>query len=411
MTLPTLEVTWRFATGPAFGSALVLGDPATPLGVGVLGTNANRPIDITADVQRVSLRRGRTRIIDQFEAGTGVVEIRDLDGTYDPQNGPYAGQILPLTQVQVRATWAGTEYLLFSGYTESIDYRYEPGAEISFLTLTCVDAFRLFYLSEIDSVAGTSAGDLPGARLAAILDSVSWPSGLRNIDTGSSPLLDDDGTERTVLGALQTVELAEFGSLFMTPGGIVRFIDRENTIKRGDATPWVFDDDGTDLPYAALGLSIDDTLLANSIGIAQEGGSSYVFQDSTSIDAFFERTLDRGALICQNASDVESQGRALLAARKDPFLRADAIGLSLARGDNAQTTAALDAELLDPVQIYRTHPGSGRVSLDLSLQGIAHDIVPGGDWVTTFSLAEPVVSGFILGSATAGVLGSDVLAY
>ena len=65
---PTLTVTLRYAGGPSFGPTLELGSAVATLGTGVFGTSTNDPIDITSAVQTVIIRRGRTRVLDKFEA-------------------------------------------------------------------------------------------------------------------------------------------------------------------------------------------------------------------------------------------------------------------------------------------------------------------------------------------------------
>ena len=47
MPAPTVETTIRFAGGPSFGNAMVLGDPLGKLGEAVLGTSANVPVDFS----------------------------------------------------------------------------------------------------------------------------------------------------------------------------------------------------------------------------------------------------------------------------------------------------------------------------------------------------------------------------
>jgi len=411
MALPALSVTIRFATGPAFGNSLILGSTLDGiLGTNVLGTTANTPVDVTDMVQSVSVRRGRTRILDTFDAGQATINLIDTDGTFDPDNGPYAGDLLPMRQVRVKATWNGTEYYLFSGFIDQLDYNYDKAADLAFVTLSCSDTFRLLNLVNITTVAGTSAGQLSGERVENIFTEIGWPNTLINADTGASTLQDDPGTSRTALDAIKTIADSELGAFYMTGEGIARYRGRNGIIQAQDQTPYVFDDDGTDISYNDIQFAFDEALLANIVTIQNDGGTAQTAQDSNSIDTYFERYLSRTGLLLQTDAEALNQARQLLRARKDPELRVEAIALNLADGDNNRTTAALASDFFQPITVSRSQPGAGVITRTLTVQGISHDISP-DRWTTRFSTAELDVEGFILNSSNYGVLGTNVLSY
>ena len=71
-TTPTVEI--RLGTGPAFGDVLILGDAADGiLGTNVLGTSVVEVVDVSPTVQRISIRRGRDRMFEQYSPGTATV--------------------------------------------------------------------------------------------------------------------------------------------------------------------------------------------------------------------------------------------------------------------------------------------------------------------------------------------------
>lgn len=411
MSLPiTFQAFIRFATGPAFGNVIVLGDSASPLGTGVLGTQAARPIDVTAYVQQASVRRGRTRILDQFDSGSATIVLRDLDGTFDPDNGTYAGQLLPMRQVQLRGTYSGVTRNLFSGFIESIDYQYENGADIGYVTITAVDTFRLLNLTNIDTITGAVTGERTDQRINAIFDEVSWPASLRNLDVGDSTIAADPGGTRSILDAVNAVADVELGAFYITPTGVARFVSRNNTIKDGSGTPTEFTDTGVGVGYQGIQFAHDEALLANVVTVQRSGGTAQTVSDATSIDTYFERSLERTDLLLETDGEALNQARSLLAAKKDAQLRIESIELDLGQDNAARINAALNTDFFDPIKVTRTQPGGGTVTRSLTVQGIDHDIAP-NSWRTTFSTAEQVVRGFILNSTIAGVLGDDVLAY
>jgi hypothetical protein len=143
--------------------------------------------------------------------------LEDTTGDWNPLNtaSPYYGKLLPLRKIRIWADYddgTGTQqYYLYSGYIISYDTGFVLGAEqTSTVTLSCVDGFRLLNSVGISTVAGTSAGQLSGARVEDLLDVASWPNSQRVINAGNSQMQADPGTERDLLTAIQTVENSEF---------------------------------------------------------------------------------------------------------------------------------------------------------------------------------------------------------
>ena len=88
---PHLGVSIDFANGPAFGNPLILDDPSTPLGTGILADAPADVVDVSDIALRVAIRRGRNRILNKFEAGSATVTLQDETGDWNPQNtnSPY----------------------------------------------------------------------------------------------------------------------------------------------------------------------------------------------------------------------------------------------------------------------------------------------------------------------------------
>lgn len=408
MAAPSVTATIRFTGGPSFGTTLVLGDVISPLGTGVLGTSANAPIEIQSKVTSALIRRGRTRVLDKFEAGTAVITVVDTDGSLDPANGSYT--IVPNRQLRLSATYAGVERYLFSGFIDSWSYRYEPGTTAAFLTITAVDAFRLLNLADFTTLSGAAAGDSTGERVGQILDAVSWPASQRDVDTGDTTVQADAGTTRSALSVLQVIANTELGGFWITAQGDAKFLSRSSTVKALDTAATVFDDDGTDIAYQGVRFQVDDTLLANRVSVTAAGGSAQVVSDATSITEYFERDLSRTGLLMDSSADALSQARAILAARKDAGLRIESLTLDGTEDNAARVAAILDLDFFDPITVNRT-TAAGRITKTLTVQGIQHTISPRGGWQTTFSTAEPLVDSFLLGSTTRGVLGTSDLGY
>jgi hypothetical protein len=420
MSMPTLGVAIDFANGPAFGNPLILDDASTPLGVGILADTPSDVVDVSDITLRTSIRRGRNRILNKFEAGSATVILEDTNGDWVPTNtsSPYYGKLLPLRKIRIWADYdsgSGTvRYYLYSGYITSYDTNFQVGVEgISSVTLQCVDAFRLFSNVSISTVAGTSAGQTTGARMNNLLDIPDFPLSQRVIDTGDSTVQADPGSERDLLNALQTIENSEFGGFYIDPEGNATFLSRNTLAQEADQTATDFADDGTGISYQTIDFAYDDTLIFNDVTVNRVGGIAQTVQDTSSIETYFIHSGKREGLLIETDAESLDQATMILQSRKDAIFRIDSIGLNLA--DDAETAriqAGLELDIFDLVDITKSTPGAGSVTLELFIQGVQHDITT-NTWATKFFTAEPIIQAFILDSATQGTLdgANSVLSY
>ncbi len=417
---PHLGVSIDFANGPAFGNPLILDDPTSLLDTAILADAPADVVDVSDIALRVSIRRGRNRILNNFEAGTATVVLEDDNGDWNPQNtsSPYYGKLLPLRKIRIWADYddgGGTDrYYLFSGYITSYDNSFRLGIdEVSSVTLQCVDAFRLFQNVSITTVAGSSAGQTTGARIGNLLDLASYPSSQRIIDTGDSTVQADPGTSRTLLAACQTIEQTELGGFFVDPEGNAVFLSRTNVSLKADQTPLLFNDNGTDIAYQSIDFAYDDTQIFNDITVTRLNGSPQNVQSTSSIETYFIHSGSRSDLLMQTDADALDQANMLLNARDEALFRIDSIGLNLMdESATSRIVAGLDSDLFTLINVTKTAQATSSVTLELFVQGITHDITP-NTWTTRFLTAEPIIQAFILDSTTQGVLDGTqgVLSY
>jgi len=417
---PVLGVSIDFANGPAFGNPLLLDDPTTPLGTGILADAPGDVVDVSDIALQVSIRRGRNRILNRFEAGLATVVLEDNNGDWSPQNlsSPYAGKLLPLRKIRIYADYddgGGTDrYYLYSGYITAYNSTYGLGIdETSRVTLQCVDGFRLLNNIGISTVPGTSSPQLSGARVNALLDVVSWPSSQRDIDAGTSTLIADTGSsDRDLLTALQLVEVSEFGGFFIDAEGNATFLSRETVSEKADETPTVFADDGSAITYNQIEFANDDTLLVNDVTVTRLNGTPQNVFDQPSIDTFFLHSGQRQGILVQTDAEALDQAQTLLVARKNTTDRIDSMTINLL--DSSAPTkivAGLSLEIFDLVNVTKTVPGGSTITKELFVQGVQHDIT-NSMFTTKILTAEPLIQAFILDSTTSqGRLGSGILSY
>ena len=412
MTVPVVNAVINFSTGPSFAQAMILDSGI--LGTNVLADSASVIVDVSNVVDSIETKRGRNPQADQFQTGTLSLRIVDQNGDFNPQNpsGPYYNLLTPMRKVQITATYGATTYPIFSGFITSYTTTTPKNAnDVVYTTIQAVDAFRLAQNAQISTVAGTSAGQLSGARINALLDAIDWPVSMRDVDAGLTTMQADPGTARTSLAAMQTVEISEYGALYVDAAGSFVFQDRNVTAGSTGATPTVFNDNGTDIGYFNAVWRLDDTLVYNSASVTRTGGTAQVAINQPSIDKYFVHSYNQQNLLMQTDAVALDYAQAYVASRAETSIRCDAIQLDLYTDNyNTGIIAALDLDYFDPVTITTNQPGGSTLTKTLQVFGVAQSITP-NSWKTTLTTLEPIIDGFILDSSIYGLLDSGVLSY
>ena len=412
MTLPVVNAVINFSTGPAFAQAMILD-------TGILDTNVLADataviVDVSNVVDSIQTIRGRNAQADQFQTGTLSLRIVDQNGDFNPQNpaSPYYNLLTPMRKVQITATYGAVTYPIFSGFITSYTTTTPKNAnDVVYTTIQAVDAFRLAQNAQISTVAGTSAGQLSGARINALLDAIAWPNSMRDVDAGLTTMQADPGTARTSLAAMQTVEISEYGALYVDAAGSFVFQDRNVTAGSTGATPTVFNDNGTDIGYFNAVWRLDDTLVYNSASVTRTGGTAQVAINQASIDKYFVHSYNQQNLLMQTDAVALDYAQAYVASRAETSIRCDAIQLDLYTDNyNTGIIAALALDYFDPITITTNQPGGSTLTKTLQVFGVAQSITP-NSWKTTLTTLEPIIDGFILDSAIYGLLDSGVLSY
>ena len=412
MAAPTINAVINFSTGPSFAQAMILGTGI--LDVNVLADASSVIVDVSNQVDSINTTRGRNAQADQFQTGQLSLRIVDQNGDFNPQNvsSPYYGLLNPMRKVQITATYSGVTYPIFSGFITSYSTTTPKDiGEVVYTTITAVDAFRLAQNAQVSTVTDSGAGQLSGTRINKILDQIGWPASMRDVDAGLTTLLADPGTPRTALEAMQTVELSEYGSLYVNASGEFVFQDRAFTTSSVGGTPVVFNDNGTGISYFNALWLLNDVLIYNSAQITRTGGATQSAINQASIDKYFIHSYNQQNLLMDSDADALNYAQAYVASRAETTTRCDAITLDLYTDNyNAGIIAGLGLDFFDPVTITTTQPGSSALTKTLQVFGVAHSITP-NSWKTQFTTLEPIIDGFILDSTLYGILDTSVLAY
>ena len=397
MTVPTVQAFINFSTGPAFAQAMILDSGI--LGTNVLADAASVIVDVSNKINSISIQRGRNAQADQFQAGTLSLRIIDQNGDFNPQNvsGPYYNLLTPMRKVSITATSLGVVYPLFSGFiTNYLTTQPNNSTDtLNYTTIQATDAMRLVQMAQITTVAGSTSGDLTGTRVNLILDEIAWPATMRDVDAGLTTVQANPDTATTALIACQKMELAEFGAFYVDASGSFVFQDRNLTASSIDATPRVFNDNGTNLHYFNADWILNDVLVYNQASITKIGGTAQTAENAASVEKYFSHSYNQTQQMFLTDAQALDYAKTYIASRAETSIRCDSLILDLYYPDEPMVLAALELDFFDPITVSTTQPGGSVLTKTLQIFGVSYSITP-NSWRQTFTTLEPILDAFIL---------------
>lgn len=414
MALPAeISVSFDFSSGATFGFPFTIGDAKYGvLGTGTLGSSTVPVpiVDLTPNVRNITINRGRDIQTDQYAAGTAVVRITDPDSYFNPQNtaSPYYGYLVPLRKVRIAATTATTQEFLFSGYTTEYRYTYDQSEQMGYVDIYIADAFRLYNLAQITTVADSGAGQTTGTRIGKILDQVDFPSNMRTIATGQSQCIADPATLRTSLNALKNVEFSEQGAFFINGSGTAVFKDRNSVASSIAGTPIEFNQTGG-IPYRNLVFAFDDKLIINQAQMTRYGGTAQFAENAASIARYFPHQYSAQELVIDTDANALNIAATYVATRAETTIRIDQMLVDLL-DPAVPTDTMIGLDYFDNLRISNNQPDGSTIVKTLQVQGLKWEISPNSMQVTVTTL-EPIVDGFIIGSTERGIIGVSAMTY
>jgi len=205
--------------------------------------------DVTSRVRGYSIRRGKSRQLDNYQTGQAQIVLNNNDRAFDPTYAasPYFGQVIPKREIRISSNGVRQ----YTGLIDDWNLDYAPQGD-STASVAASDGFAK--LANQTLTGGTATSQLSGARIEAILDSsdVLWPTADRSIDTGTVLLgADVQAVDANVLNYLQIVETTESGRLFIDKSGKLVF-DDANAVRPVGSTAINLADDGTGIKYTGM---------------------------------------------------------------------------------------------------------------------------------------------------------------
>ena len=396
--------------------------------------------DLSAYTLGFRVYRGRQSEFERNETGEGTVRLQNRTGAFDATNvgGPFAGNLLPLTQSQLKLAnpiTGGSPLSIFTGYLESFAYT-RTGATESIATATLVDALELFGNADVKvSTDPRVYGAFYAAahvddRIKAALFDMGWASAKTRIATGNVNVLGrmyESGSKylQVILDAADA-EFPGISNFFADKDGNAAFSGRgirfapisygfNPVVPNGDWTHWDVTNnrpgwrlgdeaacaaDPTLLPIAKDGIewTFGKELLYNDALVAPEGASAAGLQanhvsDAASKARYGPRSLPPilGLIILNGATS----GKSALDEAKDmaqyfvnnykvPRDRITRIEIHGEMDDGNTSPGGAPGNLWDfirkvelnhVVEITTTNPGGGGISAEqFFVEGISHDV-------------------------------------
>jgi len=301
-------------------------------------------------------------------------------------------------------------YDLFLGFADNWDINWD-GPNWSEVQVNASDQFKVLNNVGMAEVGAIGNGDTVSDRLNRILDTLGWSQVSRAINDTDTTVLQDTTYGTDALSELQLAADSGLGELYIDGAGRIFYRGLGSSLieARSAHSQATFGDGGGDeLPYTNVEISYDDAQLVNDATISRANGTPQNAFDSSSIQRYLRHTFERTDLQMQSDTIALTFAQWLVAQRKEPELRFDALTIFPLSDDTLLFPQALGREIGDRITVLRRPPGGGTViSRDEYIRGIAHDFTP-GSWVTTWTLQSAQdLSLLTLDDADLGALDND----
>lgn len=376
-----------------------------PTGASVLGSLAY--VDVTEHVVDIEVDRGRSRLLDKYNAGQASVTFDNTERLFDPlyASSPYSEQLLPRRGIKVYSGGAP----VFTGIVEDWNLNYDPSGNN---TTTAVASDKFTLLAQQTMTAHTAVAQASGARITSILNrsEVDWSATDRDIDAGQYNLqadVVDDGT--VVLDYLNLVAQSEYGDIFIAKNGYLTFQD--STVGPSNTGLLTLADDGTGIKFTELQVVFGSELLYNRVSLTRLNGTAQIVDDLTSQTFYGITTYEQDGLLNDNDTDVLNQANYILNKYANPEYRFENITIELAELSSADQLSVLSKELTDTIYVKFTPNNLGTpIEKYAEIIGIQHTI---GNFThkVTFNLDTLDFAPFVLDDSEFGVLGGTSNTY
>jgi hypothetical protein len=405
-----MQVLVGFQSTTGFGTPFMLDDAfygvLDTAGRGTLGGLTF--VDLTSLVQSVNINRGRSRQLDQFNAGTASIAFYNESQILNPSNtsSPYYPFVLPRCPVQILANGIP----IYTGLITDWNLDYDI-ANQDMMYASCSDQFTVLANQQLNAVATTVQAT--GARINTVLDlpEINY-QGARAIDTGSSTLgAFNIAQDENCLNYLQLINTSEQGYLFMSANGTLTFKGRSSVLN--PVAGATFNTDGTGLRYQSLINQFGDELLYNYIVTKSDAGAIQTTSNSASIALYQAQQYSLTNLLNSTTTEVAALGNYLLGKYQNPVLRFTGLSTEMSALSATDQNIVLNLDLTSIATVVKNFvvgtPSTETQTLIVS--GISHNITPGSHIVSYTFESTDGNQYLTLDDAIFGTLDNNLLSF
>ena len=410
MSTPTMQVLVGFQSTTGFGTPFMLDDAfygvLDTAGRGTLGGVTF--VDLTSLVENVSITRGRSRQLDQFNAGTAVIAFDNASQVLNPSNtaSPYYPFVLPRCPVQILANGIP----IYTGLITDWNLDYDISNQ-DMMYASCSDQFTVLANQALNAV--TPSAEASGTRINTVLDltEINY-QGARAIDTGSSTLGAFAISQDTnCLNYLQLVNTSEQGYLFMSANGTLTFKGRSSVLN--PVAGATFNTDGTGIRYQSLINQFGDELLYNYIVAKSDAGAQQIASNAASIALYQTQQYALTNLLNSTTTQVADLGNYVLGKYQNPVLRFTGLSTEMSALSATDQNIVLSLDMTSIATVVKNFvvgtPATETQTLIVS--GIAHNITPGSH-IVSYTFESTDKNGYLsLDNEIFGTLDNNLLSF
>lgn len=166
-------------------------------------------------------------------------------------------------------------------------------------------------------------------------------------------------------------------------------------------------------PYTDIKFSTFDNQIYNQAQITRRGGTQQTYTDSGSVSAYGLRNYYKSDTMNTTDADAYNVAFNYVDSREAPQLRVESMTIKMSQIKELYVGAVRDSIGVDigsKIRIYNEGVNGTTIDLTQYVVSVAHDITP-TDWTITYGTFPRLVGGFILDSATSGILDTNRLGW
>jgi len=364
--------------------------------------------DITCDVKSITVRHGREKYTERYDAASILIGVDNRDGEYRYAD-PHPFNFRPGRLIRITAIYNSVSYPMAYGTIDSIGDAYDiDGKQITAITaydVTTLAANQTVpYLTGDMGYINNYSFSSGGKRITALLDVFGYP--LRSIDLGGWNQQDVDSSGRSIRDEIGISSDSEGGNFYAERDGRIMYRDRTWASRDSHLTTvtanltarthdgWAPVDTIPTDPNAptvcpnALITEWNQSRIINEVSLANAGGNARVFSNTDSKIQYGVKAYQRHDFVNRYSSDLATRANDYLDGYGDAVLRLNSVSFNASEASAWIWTLTVFLNWLIRVTYHHPYESWGW-TIVTHTQSVEHRITP-KSWVVSMALDQPV---------------------